>query len=210
MAKVKAPLLSFSAAGQIAETLVYFTWKGLDVVRQYVIPANPNTAKQQTQRGYLTAAVAKVQAVRTQAANPLDADDTAAYSLWASALGIVMTWFNAIVKNWLDLEVAGDVPVIYSDGTVTTPTAAAIDLILYLNEKTGSQLAAGKFYFGSSKTALINAKAATVTPGATVALTAEDCSAFLTAGVKAFWQFRPNVADPCEGAHSGIYYFYAT
>lgn len=202
--------MSFSASGKIADALVYFDWKGLNVVREYVIPANPNTALQQTQRGYLTAAVAKIHACQILAANALDAEDTAAYRLLGSALSKVMTWFNTACKLWIDCEILSDIPVIYSDGTVTTKTATAIDLIIYLNEKTASQLAAGKFYFGATKTALINAKAATITPGVTAALTAEDCSAFLTPGVKAFWQFKPDAADPCEGADSGIYFFYPT
>src|SRR3989304_1243517 len=58
MAKLKAPLLSFGASGKLADTLVYFPWKGLAVVRSYVIPANPNSAGQQTQRGIPTGAVA--------------------------------------------------------------------------------------------------------------------------------------------------------
>src|SRR3990172_862086 len=58
MAKLKAPLLSFGASGKLADTLVYFPWKGLAVVRSYVIPANPNSAGQQTQRGILTESVA--------------------------------------------------------------------------------------------------------------------------------------------------------
>ncbi|MBA7678919.1 hypothetical protein ES703_87199 [subsurface metagenome] len=32
----------------------------------------------------------------------------------------------------------------------------------------------------------------------------------LTAGIKYYWQFRPDSADPCEGSDSGIYYAYAT
>jgi len=50
MAKVKGPLFSLDARGQIAKTLVYMGWKGIADVRKYVIPANPNTAAQQTQR----------------------------------------------------------------------------------------------------------------------------------------------------------------
>ncbi|MBA7548858.1 hypothetical protein ES705_41326 [subsurface metagenome] len=68
---------------------------------------------------------------------------------------------------------------------------------------------AGKFYFGSTKTNLIHVTAATVTAGDKVALVAEDCAAFLTAGVKAYVQFRPDAADGCEGADSGIYHFVA-
>ena len=51
MAKVTGPLLSIAARGSIASTQVYSTWKGIDYVRQHVIPANPNTAAQQTTRG---------------------------------------------------------------------------------------------------------------------------------------------------------------
>jgi hypothetical protein len=46
MSKVTAPLLSFSAGGQIAKTQVYASWKGIPYVRRYVIPANPRSAEQ--------------------------------------------------------------------------------------------------------------------------------------------------------------------
>lgn len=50
MSKVRAPLLSWGAGGQIAKTQVYSVWKGRPYVRQYVIPANPNTPGQQLTR----------------------------------------------------------------------------------------------------------------------------------------------------------------
>lgn len=50
MSKTVAPLLSFSASGQIAKTQVYSTWKGQPYARRYVVPANPNTAGQQETR----------------------------------------------------------------------------------------------------------------------------------------------------------------
>jgi len=40
VSKLKAPLLSLGASGQIGKSLVFFGWKGLDVVREYVIPSN--------------------------------------------------------------------------------------------------------------------------------------------------------------------------
>jgi hypothetical protein len=46
MAKTSAPALSFDAAGSIAKTMVYTRWKGIPVVRRYVIPANPRTEGQ--------------------------------------------------------------------------------------------------------------------------------------------------------------------
>ncbi|MBA7530413.1 hypothetical protein ES705_22620 [subsurface metagenome] len=209
MAKLKAPLFSLGASGQIGKALVYFPWKGLNCVREHVIPSNPKTALQTTQRGYLTAAVAGVHVAQADATNPLKSIDQVAYAAYAAAKGLIMTWFNMAVKFWLDCERATTTPCVYSDMTFTTKTAGAIDLELYLNEETPSTLVAGKFYFGSTKTNLINAVAATITAGDKVALVAEDCSAFLTAGVKCYVQFRPDAADGCEGADSGIYNFVA-
>jgi len=49
--------LSFSARGKIADAIVYSGWKGLETVRKYVTPANPQTADQIAQRAILTAIV---------------------------------------------------------------------------------------------------------------------------------------------------------
>lgn len=51
MPKTTAPLLSFGAAGQIGQSMVFSKWKGISYVRRYVIPANPKTVKQQANRG---------------------------------------------------------------------------------------------------------------------------------------------------------------
>jgi len=50
VAKVTAPLLSFGASGQIAQTQVYSKWKGRPYVRRQVIPSNPQTAEQSLTR----------------------------------------------------------------------------------------------------------------------------------------------------------------
>jgi hypothetical protein len=50
MSRTVAPLLSFSASGQIAKTQVYSSWKGRPYVRRYTIPANPNSSDQQLTR----------------------------------------------------------------------------------------------------------------------------------------------------------------
>lgn len=210
MAKLKAPLLSLGASQQLGKALVFFNWKGLDVVREYVIPSNPQTALQTVQRGYITAAVAEIHATEAQAANPLTAEDKSAYSLLASAKGKVMTWFNQAVKLWADVKVAGLVPIIYSWGDVTDTDITAIDMSMVINEQTGSTLAAGKFYVGTSKTNLSHAITATVNAGSDVNIINSDQSAWMVAGVKYYWQFRPDVADGCEGANSGIYFFYAS
>lgn len=57
MAKVSAPLFSFDARGQVGKAIVYTFWKGLQIVRRWVLPQNPNTADQQTIRGQFEMAV---------------------------------------------------------------------------------------------------------------------------------------------------------
>ena len=46
MAKVKGPLLSLSASGQIGKSQVYARWRGVPYVRQHVVPGNPKTTAQ--------------------------------------------------------------------------------------------------------------------------------------------------------------------
>lgn len=50
MPKVSAPLLSFGASGQIGNAQVYSSWKGIPYARRYVIPSNPKTTKQESNR----------------------------------------------------------------------------------------------------------------------------------------------------------------
>lgn len=50
MAKTTGPLLSLGATGQIGKTIVASSWRGISTMRQYVIPANPRTTAQQTNR----------------------------------------------------------------------------------------------------------------------------------------------------------------
>jgi len=209
LAKLKAPLMSLGASGQLGKSLVFFPWKGLDVVREYVVPSNPDTTLQQTQRSYVTAAVAAIHAAQARPDNPLSETDQMAYSALASAKGKIMTWFNQIVKLWCDVEVSVKTPCIYSDGIITDKDVSAIDAFIKLNEETGSTLAAGRFYFGTSKTNLIHSAVASITGGDKAVLEDEDLSAFLTAGKKYYWQFRPTAGDDCGGADSGIYNFVA-
>lgn len=46
MAKVFGPLHSDGASGKLANAMVFFPWKGLNIVRKYVVPFNPETAGQ--------------------------------------------------------------------------------------------------------------------------------------------------------------------
>lgn len=46
MAKVKGPLLSLSASGQIGKSIVFGDWRGVKYAREHVVPANPQTTAQ--------------------------------------------------------------------------------------------------------------------------------------------------------------------
>lgn len=46
MAKTTAALLSFEGSGQVAKTLVYARWRGVQYARRHVVPANPRTTAQ--------------------------------------------------------------------------------------------------------------------------------------------------------------------
>jgi len=210
MAKLKAPLLSLGARGQLAKTLVFFPWKGLNVAREYVVPSNPKTALQVTQRGYMTAAVALVHAAQADATHPMLSIDQVAYSALASAKGKIMTWFNQACKLYVDVAVAAKTSVLYHGGVFGATTVGAFEFHLYISEETPSDLAAGKFYFGTSKTNLINSEACDINPGSYVYINVVDLSAFLTAGTKYYVQFRPDSGDPAVGADSGIYNFVAS
>lgn len=46
MAKVKGPLLSLGASGQVGKSIVFGDWRGVKYAREHVVPANPRTTAQ--------------------------------------------------------------------------------------------------------------------------------------------------------------------
>lgn len=55
MATVKTPLLSFEARNKLADSIVFFPWKGRNVVRQWRKPTNPRSTDQMIIRQKLAA-----------------------------------------------------------------------------------------------------------------------------------------------------------
>jgi len=201
MAKVNGPLLSLGARGQLGKALVFSGWKGLHTVRQHVVPANPNTSAQATQRGYLAAAVAAIHAAQIAGSNPFNAVDVAAYALWANQQATPRTWFNQVCKNWVDVEVAGDTPTMFR-GAVVTPGDTEVALEGYSPEIDGTDITAGTVFYGTSPTALINSVAATITSGSTKW---DKTVTGLSNGTKYYFQFRVDAGENCEGAMTGIF-----
>lgn len=200
MAKVKAPLFSFGASGAIGDSLVFFPWKGLDVARSYTVPANPRSTAQVTQRGYVTTVVGLIHAAQAQAVDPIAAADVAGYALEASTESSPRTWFNQVVKQGVNQLKAGKNVAIFSAGG-TTPGANELAVTIRATSNGANSVTAGTFYYGTSKTALINTAAAAV-----VGEVATATIAGLATGTKYFWQFRPTAHADFVGTKSGIYY----
>lgn len=203
MAKVNAPLFSFNAAGKLANALVYFGWKGLDCVRSYVIPTNPKSTLQEEQRGFLRAAVLAIHTAQAIADTGLKELDAKAYALWASCFPKPRTWFNQIVKNWLDCAVhALDTLVFYNAVIDATPATGHIEFVI------DSQIAPASgvnCYYGTTKTALINKVVATGTPPNYIfdlTPTVKD--------TKYFFQARVENGEMKYIPRSGIYYAVST
>lgn len=120
MAKVTAPLFSFGARGKLADALVYFPWKGVDAVRSYVVPANPNTAAQGTQRARMTSAVAEWHAALYTAL------DVTAWNRLANLQAGSLSGFNRMVQEFINEAILGNTWTRMFDGQTLNVTAARI------------------------------------------------------------------------------------
>ena len=210
MAVLKAPLFSFGASGKLAGALVFMKWKGLNTVREYVIPSNPKSDDQITQRGYMKVMVPAVHAAQLRDTQPLGTTDYAAYSALAAKLGRIMTWFNMICKLGFDSMRNDDGYTIYSSGQTPDTDKDDFRPHIFLTDNGVLHVETGKFYLGTSRTNLIHSEDAVILEGLSATLADGTGFSGLVAGTKYFWQFRPNAADPCEGADSGIYSALAT
>jgi len=144
MGKVKGPLLSLGASGKIADTLVFMSWKGIQDVRQHVIPANPKTAAQQTQRGYVTDAVAEWHAAG------YTATDLAALNRAAGVQAAPMSGYNLLVKKYVACKVDGDAWHRMSNLVVSAVDHESADVSVdAAADKTA------KLYHGTSKTVML-------------------------------------------------------
>lgn len=115
MAKVTGPLLSLDASGSVASTITFSRWKGINYVRQRVIPTYSNTADQVAIRDLITDASVAWKTGATVGAVTLDATYKLAFATAAS--GSAMSGFNLFIK----VAVAKNEGSSY-DGTLVAPT----------------------------------------------------------------------------------------
>lgn len=206
MAKLKAPLMSLGASGKLGGTLVFFNWKGINAVREYVIPSYRRTTLQGNQRDRLRDMVAAVHDAMALANYPLVEADQVAYSALAAAKGNIWTWFNQAVKLGVDCLVALSHYTVYSWGMIVNTDIEDFRPRIYFTDDGTFHVANGTFYLGISRTNLIQSIPANIDPGVRADLADGTGFSGLTAKKKYYWQFRPDPGDPCVGADSGIYY----
>lgn len=200
MAKLKGPLFSLGASQQLGKALVFFPWKGLNVVREYVVPSNPKTSGQTTQRGYLTSAVWLIHVAQAATPSPLDEEDIMAYALLASIRPTPRTWFNELVKQCVDQLKDALTCVVWRDGHLT-PGANQLTFKIANLSRIGAVPTNGDIFWGTSKTALIHSQACTPAQ-----IQGGQAIVGLTTGVKYYAQYRPDTPVALIGANSGIYY----
>jgi len=145
MAKVKGPLFSLGATGKLADALVYMTWKGIADVRQYVIPANPKTALQSLQRGYM------IDAVDMWHFNPWNAADLTAFNGWAALSASAMSGFNRVIKEYLTARIAAGAWHPVHSLVISGVIATGFDIAC-----TGEAAVAYTCNYGTSPTAMVN------------------------------------------------------
>jgi hypothetical protein len=128
---------------------VFFPWKGIQSVREHVVPSNPNSTAQQTQRGYMSAAVAEWHT------GNYTTEDVGAFNRFAGILAKTMSGFNAFCQKHIAENMLGNtwkfirnvlISDIVVDGctvTCTAPLAGATILLKYGTRKT---------YLGSEET----------------------------------------------------------
>jgi len=102
MAKLRAPLFSLGASQKLGDALVYFPWKGINAVREYVIPTNPRSAGQQTQRGHMEDGVDEWHGAA------YTAPDATAWDRLAGVAESAMSGFNRFIREFINEAILGN------------------------------------------------------------------------------------------------------
>jgi hypothetical protein len=107
MAKVDGPLMSLGASGKVGDALVFFSWKGTNVVRRWLKPTQPNSVLQ----GFVRAAMSAIGKVisKIQSISGGDSVDSALYSLNTAAAPSGVNWNAFFAQGFLNLlQTAGE------------------------------------------------------------------------------------------------------
>lgn len=102
MAKVTGPFMSLDASGTFGKTLTAAKWKGIQYMRQRVIPQNPQTTDQTAIRDLITDASVAWRTGATVGGIVIDAAYKLAYD--NAAAGFAYSGFNLFMKQTVALN----------------------------------------------------------------------------------------------------------
>lgn len=114
MAKVTGPLLSLDASGSVAKTMTFSRWKGINYVRQRVIPTYSNSTDQAAIRDLVRDASIAWKSGATVGGVVLNSAYKTAFATAAS--GLAMSGFNLFIRECVQKNEG----VAY-DGTLAVP-----------------------------------------------------------------------------------------
>lgn len=196
MAIPKAPLFGFGASGQLGKAIVFGRWKGIDIAREYVVPANPKSSAQTTQRGLFGEGVTKWHALLAHVG--YKAIDGEAWNRYAGVLG-PLSGFNAFVKTWVNERVAGGTPLGYFvNHQITDTTANSVDMQIALDGGAAQQVT---LRWGNSKTFFPESNTAAMVAGLR---TVAALNTQYPAGTRIYYYFTVGAAG-VDFARSGLY-----
>lgn len=143
MAKVVSPFYGLGASGTLGKAIVFSGWKGVKYVRQWVVPANPNTGSQQTIRGFFKAAVTAWHA------GLLTVPDHTSLMRWATYTRAGLSGFNKYVSEYVKVRVT---PLSWSAprnlvASSITSTSALLSICQLANDATMT----ATFYVGTNQ-----------------------------------------------------------
>lgn len=105
MAKVEGPLFSLGARGKIADAMVFFPWKGINVVRKWLKPTQPNSSGQ----GYVRAAMSTIgkEIKKILCTSAGDALDSKLYTLIRDDAPAGLNWNAYHAQGFLEILMVG-------------------------------------------------------------------------------------------------------
>jgi len=146
LAKVEGPLFSIDADGKIAKSLIHMKRKGRHDVRRYVIPVNPKSDDQKTQRNFLK------EAVYNWKNDGYTEIDIEAWNLYAKTIGDISSGYNMFLRHQINANKEGKEWTKLYDYVVVSLTNVEANISIKTPEETGARL-----YIGTSPKVMVRA-----------------------------------------------------
>jgi len=156
MAKVESPLFSLSASGKVGDAIVFFTWKGKNVVRQWLKPANPQSTLQGFVRCSMKAISKWIAAV--QNTNSGNTVDSVIYQAATASVTSGLNWNAYLAQGLLNnLQSAGEYATASFNALVAEYSTSLASSVRAAFEALGSTLGMAAFVYDYGYTTSIPA-----------------------------------------------------